>query len=258
MLVPMALNPTSTPSRGRAQLRERTTVNTLTTASEDDEYAASYLPRVQIEGSVAVRASRYFVLRAQFGSFLDVDAQRVTANRNRAPQRAGYVIGATPTVTIPLDHARTLLTVGAHLSLAILPIAWAPYEECTDASGVVHDCGGPTEQEMRAGWVVGGGFGAFRWIDDRVRVGGTVGVRGQPVFTEAVSPRPPTSLGHVALVLSAEAQVQLTEALFLSFESQWLGVIGPYSVLPTVGLTLGGTIGDGPGEDPIDVSTWLE
>ena len=256
ILVPMALNPISTPSRGRAQLRERATAGTLVVPSEQRGHLAQYLARVQLDTELAIRASRYFTLRLHGGTFLAAGAQRVNAGDgvgpgdDAGPARAGYVFGGTPTLTVPLDHARTLLTLETQLGFAFLPMVWVPEYTCDEGPEEPYFCSGAEEQTTTFGIVAGVGIGAFRWIDRRLRVGGVVAVRGQPTANHAFDAPPPTAFGHVAIVLSAEAQLQLSEAVFVAFETQWIGVIGPYTVLPSFGLTIGGKLGDGPGQDP--------
>ncbi len=256
MTVPMALNPISAPSRGKVLVQARATANTGVAPSDDRGEPAAYLPRAQIEGGVPIRFSRYFTMRIRAGVFLDVDAQPLNGNGHGAPGRAGYTFGVAPTFTIPIDHGRTLLTVAPDLNVAVMPSVWGESTTCTDADGLPVSCGGDVEQ-FEMGIVLGGAVGAFRWFGDHVRLGGTLGVRGQPSVGGAFASEPPSALGHVAVVLGAEVLVQVTEGLFFSVESQWLGVVGPYAVYPTVGLTLGGSFGTR-GEDPIDPSTWLE
>ena len=256
MLAPMALNPISTPSRGRTQIHVRETTNTgVSPASERLE--GFYLPRAQLEGGVGIRASRYFAMRIRVGTFLPEDAQRVTSSASGAPGRPGISFGLAPTLTVPLDSARTLLTLAPDLTFATLPITARDCGPSDDVDGgdYFFTCGGEHESTL-AGFAAGGAVAAFRWIDDRMRLGATIGVRTQPTFKRAFSSEPP-GVGHIAVVLGVEMFLQISDRLFFSLESQWLGVVAPYFVYPTVGLMFGGSVADGPGRDPIDVSSWL-
>lgn len=249
-LVPMATTPIATPSRGRTEARLRTTVNTATQPAEDPGGIALYLPRAQVEGGVAVRFHEHFALRIQAGTFLDVDAQRIGSNTYRSPGQSGYLVGVAPTLTFPLDSGRTLLAIAPDISLAVVPYVWEEWEyDCPDAEPGAR-CGGATSDRFSLGFVLGGSVSASRWLDDLVRMTGSVAVRGQPGDRGAFTSDAPTDFGHVAVVLGAEVLFQIIDELSVAIESQWLGVVGPYVVYPSVGVTIGGTFGQGPGVDP--------
>jgi hypothetical protein len=249
MLVPMATTPIATPSRGRVEARLRTTVDTGVRPSEEPASTALYLPRVQIDGGAGIRFHEHFTLRVRLGTFLDVDAQRVGADTHRPPGLAGYMVGVAPTLTVPLDRGRTLLTVGPDFTLALGSIRWEEYELCETPDGETYNCGAEYDRIWLA-MMFGGSASASRWLGDVVRITGTLGVRSQPGYDGAFASDMPTDFGLVAVVLGAEVLFQITDELLLAVESQWLGVAGPYVVYPTVGITLGGTFGRGPGFDP--------
>lgn len=250
-LVPLATSPISAPSRGRVQAHLRATANTGVEPSTEPASTALYLPRAQIEGGAGIRFHELFTLRLQGGIFLDLDAQRVGSDLHRAPGLAGYMVGVAPTLTVPLDHGRTLFTVAPDVWLLVPTVRWAEHDTCVGPAGESVDCGTESDRAW-IGYMFGGSVSASRWLGDVVRITGTVGARSAPGADDAFGSDLPTDFGHVAAVLGAEVLFQLTDDVILAVESQWIAVAAPYWIYPTVGLTVGGSFGRGPGDDPLD------
>lgn len=258
-LVPLPANPTPAPSRGRVEVRGRVLVQTDVEPSTASGSAAVYVPRAQIEGAAGIRLHEHFTMRVHYGSFLDAGALRVSRDPHRPPGLAGWYGLADPTLTLPLDHGRTLLAAGLEGGFAILPIRWeeAVFSDCTDSSGEVVPCSGPESDELRVNFLVGANLSASRWLGEAVRLTGTLGVRSQPSLNTAFGQPATSVLGHFVVAVGAEARLQMTDEVSLALEGQWMWIDAPYLLYPTVGLSIGGTFGPGPGEDPRDASTWI-
>lgn len=237
VLLPVAIAPPAPPERGAGQARVR---ETTTTGVETPNQGGGsvYVPRVQLDGSIGIRLGSHFSLSVVGGSALDAGAYALEPGGRVRPERAAWYVGPAPTFHLALDGGRSQFALGIETHLLVMPIALADTSGC-DLS--------PTpgcESRSEVTWftlLVGGTFGASRWLSEHIRLRGFVSVRSQPTFFTIDEMPAPTFLGYAAITVGTGIEFWLTEWASFEAEAQWVLPIGPFLFYPTLSFSLAGT-----------------
>jgi hypothetical protein len=262
-LVPVPTMPPPVTRRGRADVQLGDSIATILGDRElrPNEDAALWLPRHQLDGSITVRASRWFAIRALGGAGLAQDATAAAPTDFPSPGGAAGWLGLGAIFTY-LHESGLGLDVELDTTVAFVPsmvqaqnCRWIGDTTSWDYDGR-YECGGWSDWR-RDSDVVPMLAGTLRLVwapNEWVMVYAGATGRNHPTndatrtaaYGDADSE---VSFGNFAVVVGAGAEFTIEDVFSIIPHFTWPVYGGPVDYGPTIGLSIRGRFGDGPGDD---------